>query len=329
MSMLLNAGVSVREAISLLASGSEQSAGPFFRHLRKKVESGLELSNVLGESGSVFTVHDISLIRVGEVSGRLDVAFHRLSDHLDRQDKLRRKVRSAMVYPAVVLSIATLAVAFLLAFIVPVFAEMYRDFDRTLPLPTQWVMGFSDWLVGDAWAYILIILGMIFGIRSSLRRNPAWNIQFDAMMLRIPVLGNVNRLRILSLYFRSVQNLLGNGVGLIEASGISAKGIVNTHAALRFRNIVGGLSKGKAWTDCLKRTGFVSGEVLQITGVGENTGNLGLSCRHAADLYETELEETINRMLVFLEPAIILVLGAVVAFILISMYLPMMEVVTI
>lgn len=326
MSMLLGAGVSLMDSLEAQIKGCTDSKEKYlYRNLKAQVEKGTSLSKAMKKYPRVFDVHYINMVQVGEASGIMNQAFERLSVHQQNMDNIRKTLRSALIYPAVVISVAVLAVSFLIIFIVPVFAEMYKDFDRELPLLTQSILEISRFTGNYSLPILLVGLLLFCLLSRQYRLSHTFKLYTDSLLLKVPAIGIMIQMATLSRLFRSVEELTNHGVPLLEAVNIGSKSIANAKLAQLFSKVPRRLAKGVPYSNALHNTGVIEGHVIEVIRTGEKGGEIGKSLQYVADQYEEEFKQRISTALQLIEPAVIILLGSVIAVILIAMYMPMFD----
>lgn len=305
----------LQEALSAVAArvrGGESLADAFARRER--------------DLGALAT----SLVRVGEASGTLDAVLLRLADALERSAALRRQIRLALLYPAVVLVVAAGAVAFLLAVVVPTFADLFADFDAELPWQTQALVSLSEGLRGGLWwIAILVVAGVVLARRAL--RSEKGRAHGERVLLRVPVAGSLYRKALTASFCRTLATLLGGSVPLADALGVTAEATTSPMARDAARTLRRRVVGGGSLADRLNVAG---GETLfppmvaDLVEVGEETARLDEMLAHAASHYEREVDGAVDALASVIEPVLVVALGLVVGAILVAIYLPMFDLVT-
>ncbi|MCZ6477800.1 MAG: type II secretion system F family protein [Gemmatimonadetes bacterium] len=319
---MINAGLPLVKALQILA---EQVSNPTIQAAIEKVvhdvESGDTLAHALKEHPKLFSPLYVNMVDAGEAGGILDTILLRLATFLEKADALARKVKGAMIYPAVVFSVAALAIAILLLFVIPTFESMFASFNQELPLPTRIVIGLSNFLQGY-WLWLLIggvVAGVLF------RRwiaTSSGRLLFDRMLLRAPLLGSLVRKSAIARFTRTLSTLLSAGVNILEGMEITARTAGNRvihDAVIESRASIAG---GKSISEPLRQSGVFPPMVTQMINVGEETGDLDGMLGKIADFYEDEVDVAVESLLKALEPAMIVILGTIVGGMIIAMYLP-------
>ena len=294
--------------------------------VRKDVEAGLLFSESLARHPKIFSALYVAMVESGETSGRLDEALLRVADQLEKDDALRRQVKSAMIYPTVIFSFAAIVLIAMVAFLVPVFAKVFTDFGGELPKITQFTVGLSDF-VTQKW-YLLIggIVGTIVGFKrwkASTWGRPQW----DAMCLKIPFkIGPVVQKVALARWSRTLSSLIASGVPILQAIDITGRTAGNTVVERAMEDVVTSVKAGGTISAPLRDAPVFPMMVCQMVGVGEETGALDTMLSKIADFYEDEVAVAVKGLTSLLEPIMIIVVGGIVGFIVISMYMPLFKV---
>jgi type IV pilus assembly protein PilC len=322
---MINAGLPMVQCLDILASQSEK---PNFKKIIAEVMSDVEAGSTLAEAlkkHSCFSDLYVNMVDAGEAGGILDIILNRLAVYLEKADALIKKVKTAMTYPAVVFTVAIGATTFMLLFIIPTFAQMFTDFGGTLPLPTRIVMGLSSFLRANWWLLLLIIIGGVVGIRRYYK-TAAGHYRIDRLLLKMPVLGSVIRKASVARFTRTLGTLVSSGVPILNGLEITARTAGNKVIEEAISNTRTSISEGNTIAEPLKAAGVFPPMVVQMIGVGEQTGALDEMLDKVADFYEDQVEASVKALTSILEPVMIILIGGIVGFIVISMYLPLFDV---
>jgi type IV pilus assembly protein PilC len=327
LSVMFNAGLPITQALAILGT---QQKDKYFQgvlvEIRKDVESGANLSNAMKKHPKVFNELYTSMIQAGEASGNLDTILLRLSQYIENITKLVGKVKSAMAYPIGVLLIAFSLTTIILWKVVPVFADMFSQLGAELPLPTQIVVGASDFLVANFFYMIIIIAGLIFAFRSYYATFKGRRV-IDKIKLRIWILGELLVKLSVARVTRTLATLLTSGVEIIESMTITAKTSGNAiieDAVMKSRALV---QEGKPLWESWEETKQFPYMVTQMVSVGEQTGSLSTMLGKVADFYDDEVDQAVTAIISLMEPIMILFLGGLVGSIIIAMYLPLFDII--
>jgi type IV pilus assembly protein PilC len=254
----------------------------------------------------------------------LDTILLRLAEYQEKADALRRKIKGAMTYPIIVAIVAMAAVAILMIFVVPIFANMFTEGNAKLPLPTRIVMGISDFVRG----YILVILaGVGLGLFSFFRyyKTDKGRLKVDQILLKTPVVGDLEQKSCISRFTRTLGTLLNSGVSIIDALQVTAKTSGNKVLEIGIYKTLESISGGQTIADPLRATGVFPPMVIQMIAVGERTGGLSEMLIKISDFYDDEVDAAVDALTSMIEPLVIVVLGSIIGGVLVAMYLPMFE----
>jgi type IV pilus assembly protein PilC len=324
---MVNAGLPLVQALDILQQQTENKVlKKTIQEILYDVESGHTLADALREHEGIFSGLYVNMVQAGEAGGILDTILLRLATFLEKNDALARKVKGAMIYPAVVLVVAIAAIAILLLFVIPTFQTMFASFNATLPLPTRIVIAMSAALQ----SYGLFILGGLIVVGFLFQRwvkTPNGRLIFDRSLLRIPILGTLARKAAVARFTRTLSTLLSSGVSILEGLEITAKTSGNRvihDAVMTSRSSIAG---GRSISEPLRETEVFPPMVTQMIHVGEETGDLDGMLSKVADFYDDEVDVAVESLLKALEPAMIVVLGTIVGGMIVAMYLPIFSLV--
>ena len=294
--------------------------------VREDIESGLAFSDALAKHPKVFSPLYVAMVRAGETGGVLEASLDRISDQLEKDDELRRQVKGAMAYPIVVLSFALCVLIGLIAFIVPVFVKVFADFGGELPLITKFTVALSN-LVTHHW-YILIALGIGGPIAfKKWRKSPGGRKQWDHVRLKFPFkIGETVQKISLARWSRTFAALYSAGVPIMQAIEITGQTSGNWVVEKAMADVIESVKSGGSIADPLKEAPIFPSMVAQMIAVGEETGNLDAMLTKVADFYEAEVAAAVKALTSILEPVMIILVGGIVGFIVVAMYMPMFKV---
>ena len=311
--------------IACLGALKDQTESPELARVigetRQRVQDGQSLSSSMARYPHIFSHIMISLIRAGESGGFLELALERIAIQMDKDADLRQKVRSAFVYPVLVVGLAMAIVAFLLAFVIPVFAQVYRSAALDLPSVTIALIAVSGFFVKFWWALGLGLIALVTGLRAyarSGRGKPRW----DAMKLRLPILGGLIRKISISRAIRVLGTLISTGVPLVQALEDAARVAENYIIASALRFAIVRITEGDELANPLEQSGQFPPMVVQMVSAGEESGDLGGMMNKVADFYDRDIEYAVKRLTPVMEFVLILFVGAIVGLVAISMYMP-------
>ena len=322
-SVMIDAGLPLVQCLEILASQQEsKNFAAALRGVRESVESGSTLANALRLYPKIFDDLYTNMVEAGETGGILDGILRRLSSYIEKAVKLKRAVQSAMIYPVAVLVIAGGVIMLLLWKVVPIFATLFTGLGSALPLPTRIVIGLSHIVATFAWIVIAGTCGLVYALKRYYA-TPNGRMTIDRIILKIPVLGMLMRKISVARFTRTLGTLITSGVPMLEALDITARTSGNAVVEQALFEVRRKVEAGQTIVDPLKATEVFPNMVVQMIGVGEQTGALDNMLQKVADFYEDEVDAAVADLLTAMEPMIILILGVVVGGVVISMYLPM------
>ncbi|MGB2591903.1 MAG: type II secretion system F family protein [Candidatus Acidiferrum sp.] len=323
-SVMIDAGLPLVQCLEILASQQENKTfQKVLTGTRGSVEGGTTLSAAMRQYPKVFDSLYVNMVEAGETGGILDTILQRLSSYIEKNVKLQRAVKSAMVYPVGVLTVAGGVIILLLWKVVPIFATLFAGLGVDLPLPTKIVIGLSN-IIGSVFGLmILVALGAaIFGLKVWYG-TPQGRYALDSLILRLPVIGILMRKIAVARFTRTLGTLIASGVPILEGLDITAKTAGNAVVERALQQVRKSLEEGKSLTDPLKESNVFPGMVTQMISVGEQTGAMDAMLQKIADFYEEEVDAAVKDLLTALEPVMIVFLGVVVGGVVISMYMPL------
>ncbi len=322
-SVMIDAGLPLVQCLEILASNQ---GNPAFQKaltgVRSSVEGGATLANAMRGFPKVFDDLSTNMIEAGETGGILDTILQRLAQYVEKAVKLRAAVKSALIYPVSVISIAILIVSALLKWVVPIFANLFAGLGVALPLPTRIVMGLSAFVGQFWWVFIAGVAAAVFGLRQ-ISKHPKGRYTLDAVLLKAPVVGNLLRKIAVARFTRTLGTLITSGVPILEGLSITARTSGNAVLEQALMRVRKAIEEGRTIVDPLKECGVFPNMVSQMIGVGEATGAMDAMLQKIADFYEDEVDAATKDMLALLEPVIIGILGIAVGGIVISLYMPL------
>jgi type IV pilus assembly protein PilC len=322
---MINSGLPLVQSLDILAEQTENDA------LRKtisevlyNVESGHTLADAMGRHPKIFTELFVNMVAAGEAGGILDTILLRLATFLEKNDALIRKIKGAMIYPAVIFSVAGGAILILLIFVIPTFQQMFEAAGIPLPLPTRIVIGMSAFLQAWWWAVGAGAIGGVLAIRAYYKTDQG-QLVIDRILLAMPILGDLQRKSAVSRFTRTLGTLVSSGVSILEGLEITAKTAGNRvihDAVMGSRASIAG---GETIAGPLKESGVFPPMVVQMINVGEQTGGLDEMLSKIADFYDDEVDTAVEALLAAMEPIMIVVLGVLVGGMIVAMYLPIFD----
>jgi type IV pilus assembly protein PilC len=322
---MINSGLPLVQSLDILAEQTEnESLRVVIKEVLSGVESGNTLADALEKHPKVFTSLFVNMVAAGEAGGILDTILLRLATFLEKNDALVRKIKGAMIYPAVIFSVAGGAVTVLLAFVIPTFQEMFDASGVALPLPTQIVIKMSETLQSYWWLMLAAAIAGGFMLRQFYKTD-AGELAVDKLLLSLPILGDMQRKAAVARFTRTLGTLVSSGVSILEGLEITAKTSGNRvihDAVMGSRASIAG---GETIAGPLKESGVFPPMVVQMINVGEQTGGLDEMLTKIADFYDEEVDAAVSALLAALEPIMIVVLGVVVGGMIVAMYLPIFD----
>src|SRR5690242_5350185 len=323
-SVMIDAGLPLVQCLEILAGQQENKTfQKVLAGTRGSVEGGATLSAAMRQYPKVFDSLYVNMVEAGETGGILDTILQRLSSYIEKNVKLQRAVKSAMVYPIGVLTVASAVIVLLLWKVVPVFATLFAGLGVQLPLPTRIVIGLSHF-IGSVFGFLIFVafVGTIVGLKVWYG-TPQGRMVMDTIVLKLPVMGMLMRKIAVARFTRTLGTLISSGVPILEGLDITARTAGNAVVEKALMKVRKSLEEGKSLADPLKETNVFPSMVTQMIGVGEQTGAMDAMLQKIADFYEEEVDAAVKDLLAALEPAMIVFLGVVVGGIVISMYLPL------
>jgi type IV pilus assembly protein PilC len=324
---MVSAGLTLLRALRVLEDQTEsKKLKGALVDVRKSVESGMSLSDALQRHPKVFSELYVAMVRAGETGGFLESTLSRVADHLEADEQLRRQVKSAMVYPSVVLSFAGIILIAMVTFIVPVFAKVFKENGSQLPGLTRFTLSVSDVVRG--YPHVLIgIAGAAAFMFVRWKTSESGRAGWDRMKLKFPLkIGEIAQKIALARWSRTLSSLVTAGVPMLEAISVTGKTSGNKTIEKAMESVRASVQSGGTINDALKREPVFPPLVHHMVGVGEETGGLEQTLSKVADFYEDEVDAAVKSLTSILEPVMIIVIGGIVGFVVISMYLPMFKV---
>ncbi len=326
---MISAGLPLVQCLDILAKqSSKPSFGRVIGEVTREVEAGSTLSDALGKHKDVFDDLFRNMVAAGEAGGVLDEILLRLASYIEKADALKRKIQSAMVYPAVVLTVALGATAFMLIFIIPTFAKMFADFGGELPLPTKIVLGLSKGLQMFWWVILLGMAGGAVALKRYYDTEVGKRV-IDAMMIKLPVLGDVLLKGSVARFTRTLGTLIASGVPILSGLEITARTAGNKVVSEALMSARASIREGETVAAPLKASGVFPPMVVQMIAVGEQTGALDEMLTKIAGFYESEVDSAVDTLTSIIEPVMIVVMGGIVGGMVVAMYLPMFKLISV
>ncbi len=320
---LNKAGVPILRAFSgLQASATKPAMVDMLKDIRSSLDQGRELSVAMARHSEVFGAFYISMIRVGEMTGRLTEVFLRLNEHLEFERDVRERIKQAMRYPIFVMIAMAVAIVILNIFVIPVFAKVFAGFNAELPLITRGLLGFSAWML--TWWPVLLagVVGAAALLRAYLR-TPEGRYRWDARKIKLPIVGDIVLKATLARFARSFALSSQSGVPLVQALTVVAQTVDNAFIGSRIEQMRDGIERGESISRCAAATGVFTPVVLQMIAVGEETGELDSLLFEIADMYERETDYNIKGLSAAIEPILLAVIAVLVLLLALGVFLPL------
>ncbi len=322
---MINAGLPLVQCLSILASQEENPAFlKVISQVKGDVESGQSLADALKKFPKVFNDLYVNLVEAGEAGGILDVILNRLSEYIEKVQKLKKKVKGAMVYPAVVVSVAVLVVTVILIFVIPVFEKMFSESGQALPLPTQIVIELSRFVKKNI-LFLGVGFGFILFLLKKFHRTSAGKYLMDDFSLRMPIFGPLLRKVAVAKFARTFGTMVSSGVPILEALEIVARSAGNKVIEKAIIKARGSISQGKTIAEPLTESKVFPPMVTQMIQVGESSGELDTMLGKIADFYDDEVDAAVSTLTAMLEPLMMVLLGGLVGGLVVAMYLPIFK----
>jgi len=325
LSTLIGAGVPIVQGLTILL---DQIDNPAFKKVitsvREDIESGTSITEALGRHPTVFGELYVNMVRAGELGGILDAILERLSGYLEAAARLRGKIKSAMVYPAVISLVACAVTSFLIIVVVPAFVKIFQQAGAELPLPTRMLLMFSDFLKRYIIFLIIGLIVFIVGLRQYYKTE-AGSMRIDTMLLRVPIFGILLRKIAVAKFTRTFGTLVKSGVPILQALETVAKTSGNRVVEKAVLQAKEAIREGERISEPLRTSGVFPPMVTQMISVGEETGNLDAMLAKIAEFYEQEVDAAVSALTSMIEPVVVVFMGVIIGAIAISMYMPMFQ----
>ncbi len=327
--VMISAHLSIVEALETSMQATEsRTLRRVLDRVLADVRRGRSLSEALSAHPGVFDAMYVDLTKVGEAAGILDEVLLRLADHYEKTSALKRKIRSAFAYPAVILLIAVLAIGFFLTTIVPTFAEMFAQFGAELPGPTLLVIGLSETLANNALLIFGVILALILAF-IMFKRSASGGLLWDRLWLHVPLFGKLTLKRLTARFCRTLGTLLGSGITLVDALSMLSRTSGNQVLGREVTALAQQVRRGASMHKTLQKRGLFPPMVVQMIAVGEQTAELSRMMKYVGRHYEGEIEAFLEGLTSIIEPVLIILIGLVIGSILMAMYMPMFDLINV
>ncbi len=325
-SIVLEAGVPISVSLEVL---KEQTVNPTLKRcitdVSDDIKKGISLSSSMRKHSDIFPEILVNMVESGEISGQLDRVFIRMADHFEKEFKLNQKIKGAMIYPIIVLSVAVIVVIILMTFVVPTFSKTLLSMDVEMPLNTRILMAISNFFVSFWWLILAVIIGLVLFLRSYAKSDPGKRL-LGKLAIKLPVLKHVTRNVMTARFTRTLGTLTASGVLLIQAMEIVQKVLGNAIIAEKLDDVIGEIKRGRGLTQPLSGVKYFPPMVISMVRIGEESGDLDFALGKCADFYDEEVETSVQQLTAFIEPLIIIFLAVIVGFVVLSVLYPMLTI---
>jgi type IV pilus assembly protein PilC len=322
---MINAGLPLIQCLDILQAQQENKTfKKMLRQIKETVEAGSTLADALGKYPNVFDDLFVNMIAAGETGGILDTILNRLSEYMEKAMKLKKRVKSAMTYPIIVLCIAVLVIGVIMVFVIPVFEKMFADFGGALPGPTQIVVNTSEF-IRDNILYMIGAAVVFFFLFKRYYKTKKGRALVDDYLLKLPVFGLLLRKVAVAKFTRTLGTMVSSGVPILDALDITAKTSGNKTVEAAIYRVRVGISEGRTIADPLAESGVFPSMVCQMVAVGESTGALDAMLSKIADYYDDEVDAAVDSLTAMIEPFMMVFLGVTIGGLVVSMYLPIFK----
>lgn len=321
--VMIDSGLPLVQCLRIL--GSQQEKASFQQllfNVQRDVESGQSLADAMGKHPLVFDSLYVNMVRAGEAGGILDVILKRLSAYMEKIVKLKSSIKSALVYPAVVISVAFVAVFLLLWLVIPTFASLFEGLGAELPMLTKIVINMSHFIARFAWL-VIIMAGIAAYALKKWYGTPAGRLFIDTLLLKIPVIGVLLKKIAIARFTKTLSTLISSGIPILEGLDITSRAAGNVVYENTILNVRKEVETGKNMSQPMEESGKFPTMVIQMVTVGEQTGELDSMMDRVATFYEDEVDRSVGNLMSLMEPVLLVFLGVTIGTIVVSMYLPM------
>jgi type IV pilus assembly protein PilC len=323
---MYNAGIPIVQGLDILTKQTENSAlREVVGVIKADVESGMTLAEAMKKHPKAFDDLYFNLVAAGEAGGVLDAVLQRLAVYIEKAMKLRRKVKGAMIYPAVVMGVAALVVAIIMIFVIPIFSKIFGEMGVALPLPTKMVIVMSDFVAGIGGLFVLVFIVAVFvGIRIY-RKTENGRYETDKILLKVFIIGELLKKVVVARFTRTLGTLISSGVPILDGLEICAKSAGNKVVEKAVYEVRRDVTAGKTLAEPMGKYPIFPPMVVQMISVGESTGSLDQMLSKIADFYDDEVDNAVANLTTLLEPALMIFLGTVIGFIVVALYMPIFK----
>jgi type IV pilus assembly protein PilC len=322
---MIEAGLPIVQSLEILGQQTENKLlRSTIQNIRKDVESGFTLADSLKKHPKIFDELYVNMVSAGEEGGVLNSVLNRVAIFIEKANKLKKKVKGAMIYPCTIIGVAVIVVAILLIYVIPVFAELYGSMGRALPAPTQITINISNWFRAY-FVYLVLLLAGVFTALSMYYKTEHGRLKIDGILLRLPVMGDLLRKVAVARFAQNMAILLTSGVPILDGLAITSKTAGNKVVEGAIMKARVSISQGKTVAEPLMESKVFPPMVCHMVAIGENTGALDSMLKRVGDFYEEEVDDAVANLTAMMEPMIMVVLGVILGGLVISMYLPIFQ----
>jgi type IV pilus assembly protein PilC len=324
---MIGAGLPMVQCLEILSQQMESmELRRVIGEIKESVQAGTTLAEALSRHKKVFDDLYVNMVDAGEIGGALDTILVRLAIYREKADALARKVKGAIIYPAVVMTVAIAVTFIMLTYIVPIFAKMFEGLGAELPAPTRFILSLSGFIRGNILTGLGLLVALIIAYRYY-SKTPSGRLNIDRLKLKVPLLGDLIRKGIIARFSRTLSTLISSGVSILDALDITARTSGNRVIHDAIKKSILSIAEGETITQPLKEAKVFPPMVVQMISVGEKTGGLDEMLSKIADFYDEEVDAAVAALTSVIEPVIIVFMGVVIGGILVAMYLPMFEII--
>lgn len=325
-STMIDAGLPLVQGLDILASQVDnKKLARIIGEIKSEVETGSNFADALRHHPATFDDLYANMVAAGEGGGILDTVLQRLADYMEKAMKLKKKVKGAMIYPSVVLSIAALVIGVIMVFVVPTFTKMFSQLGGTLPLPTRIIVTFSDFLSGVGGIIIVGSVVSVVVVIKQIRKTSKGRFLTDQIMLKLPIMGTIVRKGAVAKFTRTLSTLLSSGVPILDSLEMTATTAGNKVVEKTVMEVRGAVTEGRTLADPLSKSPVFPSMVTHMIAIGEATGALDSMLEKIAEFYDDEVDNAVSNLTQALEPIMMVFLGGSVGFIVVAMYLPIFK----
>lgn len=326
---MINSGVSITRALAILAEQTENpTLSAVITQIQKDVEGGLSISEALSKQEKIFPPIFVNMAKAGEAGGVLDEVLLRIADHFEKEANLRARVKSAMSYPIAVFTFSIVIAFIMITFIVPVFMRMFEALGGDLPTATRMLVNLSNFIRTRWYILLAVGVGSYYGFKA-FKANPNGKYIIDTIKLKLPIFGPLARKLGIAKFSRTLGTLISSGVPILQALDIVADTAENAVITKAIRESRASIKEGESISKPLSESGVFPPMVVQMISIGEETGALDTMLKKIADFYDEEVSTTVDSLTSLLEPVLMIFMGVIIGGIVISLYMPMFQVISV